>query len=59
MSIVPVPLRRPVVARDTDESHRAATPLELQLPGCLRSDTAPSTAAQPATSGAAKLVPLS
>ena len=29
MSIVPVPLRRPVVARDTDESHRAATPLEL------------------------------
>ena len=29
MSIVPVPLRRPVVARDAGESHRAATPLEL------------------------------
>ncbi len=29
VSIVPVPLRRPVVARDTDEPHRAATPLEL------------------------------
>ncbi|HET9021027.1 MAG TPA: low temperature requirement protein A [Ornithinibacter sp.] len=29
MSIVPVPLRRPVVARDTGEDHRAATPLEL------------------------------
>ena len=29
MSIVPVPLRRPVVARDTGEGHRASTPLEL------------------------------
>ena len=29
VSIVPVPLRRPVVARDTGEQHRASTPLEL------------------------------
>lgn len=29
MSIVPVPLRRPLVARDTAEHPRAATPLEL------------------------------
>ena len=29
MSFLPVPLRRPVVARDTGEHHRVATPLEL------------------------------
>jgi low temperature requirement protein LtrA len=29
VSIVPVPLRRPVVARDTGEHHRVSTPLEL------------------------------
>ncbi|WP_377638858.1 low temperature requirement protein A [Oryzobacter terrae] len=29
MSIIPVALRRPVVARDTSEHHRVATPLEL------------------------------
>lgn len=29
VSILPVPVRRPLVARDTQEHHRAATPLEL------------------------------
>ncbi|QIM22189.1 low temperature requirement protein A [Phycicoccus sp. HDW14] len=29
MSIIPVPLRRPVVARERTEHHRVATPLEL------------------------------
>lgn len=29
VSIIPVPLRRPVVARERGEHHRVATPLEL------------------------------
>ena len=52
MSIVPVPLRRPLVARDTAEHHRAATPLELLFDLVFVVAIASNAAGEPKGAGA-------